>query len=306
MRVSQYTEGPGDVRQRWVGLRVWFWWPEVGWGAWWAALCGSLAAGVFHRLGGDSVLRLALVLVVADPLWANLTHLLCDLSWSVDACAELGERPPVRPRFLPYMQPASPGHRIIQWLGQAAAWYRLAFCPQAGWMLSGLIFCALGIVGIGWFLGPPALELFGWGIALIVLSLLLPACCPDLSIGARAAAEAGVACLVGYAAFAPQSASAWGLAVAFAVLYGGALRIAARGVDRTAWLLAVTLLALPAGCAVLGRNLIAAVLLAGCVFPIWLSGRAASQPTSPRWYLERIGPYVLGLTFLASIALGLN
>lgn len=305
MEVSRNTKGPGDIRQRWVELRVWFWWPDVGWGAWWAVLCGSLAAGLFHRLDGDSLVRLALAVIVADPLWANLTHLLCDLNWSVGACAESEERSPVR-RPLPYMQPGSPAYRFVERLERAAAWYRTVFCPQAGWMPSSLIFCALGIVGIGLVLGPPVLELFGLGIVLVGFSVSLRACCPDLSIGARAAAEAGVCCLLGYAVFAPWSAAAWGLAAAFTVLYGGALRIAARSVDRTAWLIAITLLSLLVGCIILGQDSLAAVLLAGCIFPMWLSGYAASQPTLGRRYIERIGPYLMGLTLLTSIAFGLN
>lgn len=278
----------------------------MGWGALWAALCGSLAAGVFHRVDGDSLLRLVLALVAADPLWATLTHLLCDTNWSVDACAEAGVPPLTRPRFLPYMQPGSPSDHIAHWLERAVALYRTSFYPQSGWMPSGLIFCALGVAGIGLVLGPLVLKLFGWGAALLVLSLLLRTRCSDLSIGVRAAAEAGVCCLVGYGVFAPWSVPAWGLAGAFTLLYGAALRIAARGMDRTTWLIAATTLSLPVGCIIMGKDLIGGVLLAGCVFPTWLSVHAFSRPASVRWYLERIGPYLMGLTLLASIALGLD
>jgi len=306
IKVKQHTEMPSDIRQRWIGLRVWFFWPEISWGAWWAALCGSLAAGVFYRGDVASALKLILVLVIADPLWANMAHLLCDLNWSVDGCAQSGERKPVQASFLPYMKGGSPGYRIGQWFSQTLNWYRMAFCPQAGWMLSSLVFQGMCVAGIGLVLDSSVLALLGFGMALMVLSLLLRGCCPALCIAFRAAAEAGVSCLVGYVTFGPWSALALGLAATFTVLYAGALHISTRGMDRAAWLMAITLLVLPIGCAILGKPFVAALLLAGCVFPVWLCWHGVRRAALPRWYLIRIRPYLMGLTFVASVALGLG
>ena len=308
-QVDRYTESRGHIRQRWIGLRVRCCWPEIGWGVFWATLCGSLAAGVFFRLDLDSALKLVLVLIAADPLMANLGHLVCDLDWSGagnEECLEGERRTGAAPRLLPYVQAGSPFYRIVSWFERTYDWYTTSFCPQAGWMLSSVIFQGLCTIGIGLVLGSSVLKLLILGLILIALSVLLRSCCLDVAIGLRALAEVGVMCLVGYLTFAPWSIPVLGLAAVFVVLYGAALHAAKKGLDGTVYLLAVAMLALPIGCIVLQKPFVAVVLGVGCVFPIWLSWYAVRRALSAKWYFKRIGPYLLGLTLVASVALGLG
>lgn len=110
----------------------------------WAVLAGALAGGV-PLLGGDTLLRLAGAIVLADPAWGAVWVPVagCGPRW---IAALGGQRDPGTAYWaLPYLQPAAPAARLR------------AMLPEARW--HNILVAALLMAGLGALLGLPALLL---------------------------------------------------------------------------------------------------------------------------------------------------
>ena len=293
----------GGVRN-WIGLKVEFVLPEVWWGALWAAFCGIVATGM-PRWDVTTCLKLALVLVLADPLIGNLCRLLFDLSWSVDDMEDRHkERRDAPVSFLPYTQVGSPGYRMGQRLKQAGNWWKDTFWTQAGWMLSGVVFESGGMLLLGLVLGPPVTWLVVLSFGMIGLGLLVRPYCWDLAIVFRALVEVGVPWLAGYLIIVPLSPVALVMAGFFTLIYGVSLRLSIKGMGKSVWLIALALAGLLGLLIHIRRPLSVALLGLLLVFPVWLSWYVSTEQASARWYLRRVRFYVLGAMFLSALSLG--
>ena len=308
LTICQSRDGrqTGGGVQNWIGLKVEFVLPEICWGALWGAFCGIVASGV-SQWDATSCLKLALVFVLADPLIGNLCRLLFDLSWAVDDREErCKESRDAHVRRLPYTKEGSPGYRVGQWLKQAGSWWRDVFWPQAGWLLSGVVFASGGMLILGSVLGPPVgwLVLLSFGV--IGLGLLVRPYSGDLAIVFRALTEVGVPLLVGYLIFAPLAPEALAMAAVFTLIYGASLRLSISGMGKVAWLIPLALAGLLGLLAGTCRPLPVAILGLILVFPVWLSWYASAKQATARWYLHTVRFYVLGSMFLSALSLGLT
>ncbi len=144
-------------------------------GSGWAAVGGGLAAGGFALTPG-TLLNLLLVWLLADPILG----VMWDLGtghippsggrgiWRQLLAPQLPDAaPPVR--FLPYLQPGSPGYRLAERLGRLAHWWQTSFQPQAAGDFATIV-AALGLALVaGIILGPAVLALV---LASVLLSWL--------------------------------------------------------------------------------------------------------------------------------------
>jgi hypothetical protein len=141
-------------------------------GSGWAAVAGGLAAGGF-ALTPEALLTLLLVWLLADPilgvLWDlgsgdNVTSSHTGI-WRQLLAPQLPET--ARPlRFLPYLQPASPGYRLAEWLGRLRCWWQSTFQPYAGRDFAAIVSALSLALLLGVILGLDVL-------ALVVASALL-------------------------------------------------------------------------------------------------------------------------------------
>ena len=296
----------GGGVQNWIGLKVEFVLPEICWGALWGAFCGIVASGV-SQWDATTCLKLVLVFVLADPLIGNLCRLLFDLSWAVDDREErCKESRDAHVRRLPYTKKGSPGYRVGEWLKQAGSWGRDAFWPQAGWLLSGVIFASGGMLILGSVLGPPVGWLVLLSFGMIGLGLLVRPYSGDLAIVFRALTVVGVPLLVGYLIFAPLAPEALAMAAVFTLIYGASLRLSISGMGRVVWLIPLALAGLLGLLAGTCRPLPVAILGLILVLPVWLSWYASAKQATARWYLHTVRFYVLGSMFLSALSLGLT
>ena len=89
----------------------------------WGVLCGALAAGNW-RWEGETLLKLALTLFIAEALWSTWRALLVDTDWKgMLATHPLPARGDPLPR-LPYTTPWSPLGRVLGWWGRMRRWAR--------------------------------------------------------------------------------------------------------------------------------------------------------------------------------------
>ena len=98
----------------------------------WAVFCGALAS---NHTGweGDSLLALAMVVLLAELGWGSFFDLATGTDWFQPSA---GDRPPPQPPgrpALPYTQPDSPGGRILRGGSRARRWWR-GPRPQEVWV----------------------------------------------------------------------------------------------------------------------------------------------------------------------------
>lgn len=186
----------------------------------WAAVCGLIASAAF-RFDGPNVLIAALLFIVADWAWPALWTTLVRTDW-LAPFARWRAVPTAEgvPR-LPYIQPGSPGDRLLKWLAHLDAWRRSVLAPLAG--SSGLSACvALSIALV-------LSAVIGWrALALTLAALALS------SLGTLRALRTGVDSdelrsivygtlpwWLGHAAFAPLTAASAGMGLLFGLAYSG-------------------------------------------------------------------------------------
>lgn len=191
-----------------------------------ATLCGALAASGLV-LSGETVLRVAIAILLTDPLlgawraaWVNTDWRRPMRGWQAT---------PTRAWMLvPYARLGSPAARFSQWLSSRSKFWREAVMPYVGQSLTALL--VTGVIAL--FI---ALAL---GTATFILTLAVLLFAPlESELGEngagrwlRAGAEIGMAWLIGDAAISrllPPLDSAL-VALLFAVSYRGLLSIATR------------------------------------------------------------------------------
>ena len=290
----------------WIRLRVQLTLPDLCWGPLWAALCGAVASGA---LRGDApqLLTLLLVLVAADPLFANVCHLLFDCNWPFGSRANWVPGPENRPVVaLPYTDEGSPGYRLARWLSQTLVWWRDYFGPEAGWMVSGVLFESGCLVALAFVFGSPILWLIGLGFVLMGLGLVARLYGSELIWGVRSLIEVGLPWLIGYMAFSSLSLVPIGLAACYALAYGASLRMASKGVGRGVWGVAAALIGLTGWLIIAKHPISGTVVGLLSLFPVWLSLSCAAKQVAARWYLGRINFYMLAIMLTAALSVVLR
>lgn len=196
-RPDAWTVAAGQAT-RWVGLELDLRAPRTWFGPSWALLAGVLSSGAMG-LDLRSLVMLAVAWLASEPLLGSLSALSVEAARARRACA----RPPLPPRHLslPYLQPGSPGRRLLDALAAQVArlqWnWQATEGAAARWALLASITLVLGAVAGAWA---------GAVLALAVLALLWVAAMRPLRGAERealAAAHLLVAWLVGHGTFAP-------------------------------------------------------------------------------------------------------
>ena len=212
-RPEAWTVAAGQAA-RWVGLAVDLRAPRTWFGPTWALLAGILSSGALG-LDARSLLLVAVAWLAGDPLLGSLVAISLDAAKARHECT----RPPLAaPRWsLPYVQPGSPGQRLLDALAGRAA--RLQWNWQATeggavrWSLLAFMTLVLGAVAGAW----PLLVLL-----VVVVGLLGVAGSRPLRSREReglAAAHLLVAWLVGRGTFAPVDTPAFLIGVGFAAIW---------------------------------------------------------------------------------------
>jgi hypothetical protein len=254
-----------------------------------ATICGALAASGLV-LSGETVLRVAIAILLTDPLlgawraaWVNTDWRRPMRGWQA--------KPTRAWMLVPYARLGSPAARFSQWLSSRGNFWREAVMPHVGQSLTALV--VTGIIAL--FI---ALAL---GTATFILTLIALIFAPiESEIGengagrwARSGVEIGMAWLIGDAAVSrvlPPLDSAL-VALLFAVAYRGLLSVNTRprlgfAILNASQVLVVILLI--ARGAIINATIVA---LALCALVLWetlvRSGRETGQSFLGRaqWFL---------------------
>jgi hypothetical protein len=265
----------------------------------WAVFCGALAS---NHTGweGDSLLALAMVLLLADLGWGSFFDLATGTDWFRPAARDRTSSLPPGRSALPYTQPDSPGGRLLRWGSRARRWWRDQFWPGAGPALLGLLAAAILIIVLALLLPPRLYPLNAVLVALTGVGVLLRWRGRAFLAG-QAAVLVGLSWLAGHMVFAGASTSSLVLALGFTVAAWGVLRVS-QGRKVGLWLLNVGLAIAMTALVWLKQPL--AVVVVGLL----LFGQMALQPSlrfggDPARVVRRIWPWVMAAMLVAALAI---
>lgn len=264
----------------------------------WASLCGVVASGGFGWQGGD-FLRLALLILLVDGGWGTLWAALGSTNWATPLRRWRNWHYGDPARRLPYTLPGSPGDWASRWMGQLRAWWRDIFWPTCGPAFSAIVVALPVTALLGVLLGPELLLLSAAAFAVMQLGLAWEGGRGNVPPGWDAAIAVTLPWLAGHVAFGPLTLNSVGLALAFALAWGGAWWA------RSAWGRALGI----------GAQLLAAALLVALYHPLaaglllllltpqmvllpWLR---RGQP--PSWYARHTRPWLMAAMLVAAWAL---
>jgi hypothetical protein len=178
--------------------------------------------------------QLLLTLLLVEAGWGALWGALATTDWATPLRRwrnwHMGGTAP----SLPYIQPGSPGDRLVGWLSQLRAWGKAVLAPAAGpalWTaITGLI---LSLV-LSAALGPDLLALSVGTLALMQLALVLDRGRGQPGPGWDGALRLGLPWLAGHLAFASPTLPSAAVAAAFSAAVVGAAS-AERPQGRALW-----------------------------------------------------------------------
>ncbi len=220
--------------RHWLSLRGALARPFWGWLGGWAVLCGALTSNQI-RWQGETLLSLALVLLLVELAWSALWDLAVGTDWFRPVSDGWPPEDFASAASLPYTLPGSPGGRIARGVGRFAAWWRVSFWTAAGPALLGLLGAALLTVVLGVLLPERLLPLNAALVALIGLGIAQRLRGRE-PLAAAALTRVGLSWLAAHAVFAEMGTASLVLALAFALAAWGNLRLAS-GLGRGLWLL---------------------------------------------------------------------
>jgi hypothetical protein len=240
---SLYLGAIGASRSAWIGPA-------------WAALCGLIASAAFS-LNGQNLLSAAFVLIVADWAWPALWMACVRTDWLAAIARWPDTLPPERSLQLPYLQPGSPGDRLLRWAMRVAAWRRSFFAPLAGSGCSSALVALVISLSLSAALGWRALALSLAVIAITGMGTLRAARTAIDSDGLRSIVYGALAWWLGHAAFAPLTVPSAAMGVLFGLAYRA--RMGAAGDERAPLTLDATSRGAPAG--LIAPQVVAAIAL---------------------------------------------
>lgn len=290
-----------------------------------SVLCGALASGNW-QWQADRLLDLVLVLFVAELLWSSWRTILIDMDWPAYVAAhplpESGDAVLVPP----YTAPRSPLGRVFFGWARLRRWMRQTLPVERSSALLTLPLLPPIIIVLSAAIGTPILAL---SIAVLALTTLewLVARRQKPAYSLRAGSEIGASWLAGHLVFGQLTWTSLVLAMCYALVYQGALHLAAAhpndlgprklGSARRSWALALIAggqIVAWALLVALGHRLAAIALgLLGVpqllLAPLYVAG---AQPTSgpsaaadarSRWYLRHIAPFLILSMLVAAWAI---
>jgi hypothetical protein len=186
----------------------------------WAAACGLIASAAFS-FDGPNLLTAAFLFVLIDWAWPAIWTTAVRTDW-LAPFARWRETPvpsELERIHLPYLQPGSPGDRMLRQVSRFGTWWRTALAPMAGASLtSGLVATLIAGVlsmAIGW----RALALTLAVLALSALGTLRALRAGVDSDGLRSIVYGTLPWWLGHATFAPLGAESAALGVLFGLAY---------------------------------------------------------------------------------------
>jgi len=184
----------------------------------WAALCGLIASAAFS-FDAPNVLRAVLVLVLSDWAWPAVWLTCVRTNWVAPIARWRDVHAPPRAVHLPFLQPGSPGDRLVAWGARFGAWWRCEFAPKVGTSLSSALAALVIAVMLSAVLGWRALALTLALLALTGIGTLRAARTGLDSDLLRASVYGVLPWWLGHAAFAPLSVESAGFGVIFGLAY---------------------------------------------------------------------------------------
>lgn len=199
----------------------------------WAALCGAVASGQL-LWARDSLVTLALTIVLVELAWGSVWDLMVGTNWY----GPLGEGwLSSRPRSLtplPYTQPNAPAGRVFRGVGRLSAWWSETFWPSVGPALLGIAVSGGLLVLSSLLLSPRIAPLNAILMALVGLGLIAARHGRRLLAG-DALVLVGLSWLAGHLALGELTLPSLVLSVACTVSCWGGLHLAA-GLRAGRWL----------------------------------------------------------------------
>jgi hypothetical protein len=193
----------------------------------WAAVCGALASGAF-ALSGETVLRILIAIILADPILGAWRAAWVNTDWR--APLRVWQPTPTRSwMLLPYARLNSPAARLSQWISSRAKFWRDAVWPEVGLGLSTLLIFGAIALCLALVLDGATFQRGAFLLTVIALALgPLEAEMGARGAGqwARASLEVGAAWLIGNAALATPNLDSVLIALFLACAYRGLLALA--------------------------------------------------------------------------------
>ena len=201
----------------------------------WSAFCGALAADLTGLWQAETMLRLALVILIAEVLWSTWRALLVDMNWKeyisdhpLPLQGSSGYAPP-------YTAPGSPLGELLNGWRRFVRWTRETLpIERRGTLLTLPVLPPL-ILLLSLLAGPELALLSLSALALSSLEWRLTQR-GIKSYALRSVLEIGLSWLAGHIAFAPLTSSSFILACCYSLAYQGAIGLSQ---DLRAWSLAL-------------------------------------------------------------------
>ncbi len=185
----------------------------------WAVICGALASGAL-ALSGETFLRIAIAIILADPILGAWRSAWVNTDWR--APLRVWRPTPTRSwTLVPYARLDSPAARLSQWISSRGEFWNGAVWPEVGQTISSLAISGVVALTMALVLGIPAFVVTTLALLLAPLETELGK--HEVGPWARALAEIAVAWLIGNAAFSLPAAESILLALFFAGAYRGLL-----------------------------------------------------------------------------------
>jgi hypothetical protein len=184
----------------------------------WAALCGLIASSAFS-LDGPSLLAAVFVFVLADWAWPAVWTICVRTDWVAPIGRWRDSTVSSHSIRMPYLQPGSPGDRLLGWLSRLSGWRRTHFAPMTGASTTSLVATLVVDLALSATIGWRALALSLAAIALAGIGTLHALRTALDSDGLRAMVYGTLPWWLGHAAFAPLTVESAALGVLFGLVY---------------------------------------------------------------------------------------
>jgi hypothetical protein len=187
-------------------------------------MCGGLASGS-PILARESLLRLALLMVLVEVVWGGLWSALTATDWATPLRRWQSWQRGSPVNLLPYMSLQGPASRLARTFGQLQSWWRELVRPNLGPTLAGLVLLLPLAVIMAGILGVRPLAATLVAITLSQLIFIWTGGDARPLPGLQALYEIALPWLAGHALFDPPTLSSVGVALAYAWSFAGGLRL---------------------------------------------------------------------------------
>ncbi|MGE5138079.1 MAG: hypothetical protein ACM3JD_01345, partial [Rudaea sp.] len=261
----------------------------------WAAICGALASGGL-ALSGETFLRIAIAIILADPILGAWRSAWVNTDWR--APLRVWRPTPTRSwTLVPYARLDSPAARLSQWISSRGKFWNGAVWPEVGQAISSLVISGAVALTMALVLGTPAFLITSLALLLAPFETELGK--HEAGSWARALAEISIAWLIGNAAFSLPGLESILLALFFAGAYRGLL--ATSNGRAVGFALANVFQVLVAAALVAGGALLNAAFVAFAIIGEMLWQAFARAQEADSGYLGRVQWFILAAMLVAAV-----